>query len=122
MKQIKFLFFVLIVLIAWAFIITSTSCVQAQELELIEALELLWQTSWAPAYYIPPDPITGLPPTLASLLIRNADSQVQPTFLYNPYVYEFPLDLIHPSPLFYNRPFVTLSFYPIFGIYPLLIP
>ena len=85
--------------------------------EVLDAFAQLWLTSWAPVY-VPPDPVTGLPATLTSIVVRTADLQVQPAFLYNSSFYALPLNVFQPS----INPFALVYFNPIFSMSPLLFP
>jgi len=113
MKRRKYLFFILIVMMTWAFIMTSS--VQAQE--WVNTVEALWPL-WEPTY-VSPDPVTGLPIALSSFVIRTASEFIPPPLVYSP-AYGFPLGLIPPS--VYNNPLRIVYFDPIFGISTFLLP
>jgi len=113
MPRKKYLFMILIIIMAWVFIMTSS--VQAQYWALMPPYNLLWPL-WSPVYS-PPDPVTGLPTPLLSELTSSTILPVQPTYLFNPNGFEFPMGYIQPW-LLYNSPGGVVYYDVFFGLNP----
>lgn len=113
MLRKKYLFMILIIIMAWVFIMTST--VGAQEWALMPPYNLLWPL-WSPAYS-PPDPVTGLPTPLLNEVTRSTILPVQPAYLFNPNGFEFPMGYIQPW-LLYNSPGGVVYYDVFFGLNP----
>ena len=113
MRQKKYWLLMVTLIIAWGLLVIPPA--SAQEWALMPPYNLLWPL-WSPVYS-PPDPVTGLPTPLLNEVTRNTILPVQPTYLFNPYGYEFPMGFIQPW-LLYNSPIGVVYFDTIFGLNP----
>ena len=109
----KSLFFILIILIAWGFLIIPP--IHAQYWAIMPPYNLLWPL-WSQVYS-PPDPVTGLPTPLLSEVTSSTILPVQPVYLFNPNGFELPMGYINPW-LLYNSPGGVVYYDVFFGLNP----
>jgi len=113
MMRKKSVLLILTLITAWLLVIALS--VQAQNWAIMPPYNLLWPL-WSPAYS-PPDPATGLPTPLLSEVTSSTILPVQPTYLFNPYGFEFPMGYVNPW-LLYNTPGGVVYYDVFFGLNP----
>ncbi|MGA1867940.1 MAG: hypothetical protein ACMUJM_05260 [bacterium] len=109
----KSIVLILILIIVSALIVSSSA--RAQDWASMPPYNLLWPL-WAPVYS-PPDPVTGVPTPLLSEVTSSTILPVQPTYLFNPNGFEFPMGYVQPW-LLYNSPVGVVYYDTFFGINP----
>ena len=112
MMRKKCLFLILTFIMAIALVGSSAL---AQDWAIMPPYNLLWPL-WSPVYS-PTNPATGLPTPLLNEITSTTILPVQPTYLFNPNGFEFPMGYVQPW-LLYNSPSGVVYYDTFFGINP----
>jgi len=112
MMKKKCLFLILTFIMSLALVGSSAL---AQDWAIMPPYNLLWPL-WSPVYS-PTNPATGLPTPLLNEVTSSTILPVQPTYLFNPNGFEFPMGYVQPW-LLYNSPSGVVYYDTFFGINP----